>query len=144
MKNMIRMNPFCIIMKSERGAQYESSESLGKVWDKVFKNGSSETRERSGMIRPYPNADHTPSNCLKAIFHKFYLIHFWILCPKRTWMWGLREWTYLSRKIYPRMYPIVWFFLKLLFWKIFPRNFLSICNTQIPLGTNYFRGYQRF
>ena len=25
-------------------------------------------------------ADHTPSNFLKAVFHKFYLVHSWILC----------------------------------------------------------------
>ena len=24
---------------------------------------------------------HIPSNFLKAVFHKFYLVHFWILCP---------------------------------------------------------------
>ena len=26
-------------------------------------------------------ADHSPSNFLKAVFHKFYLVHSWILCP---------------------------------------------------------------
>ena len=26
--------------------------------------------------------DHIPSNFLKAVFHKFYLVHSWILCPK--------------------------------------------------------------
>ena len=26
-------------------------------------------------------ADHTPSNFLKAAFNKFYLVHSWILCP---------------------------------------------------------------
>ena len=25
-------------------------------------------------------ADHTPSNFLKTVFHKFYLVHSWILC----------------------------------------------------------------
>ena len=27
-------------------------------------------------------ADHTPSNFWKAVFHKFYLVDSWILCPK--------------------------------------------------------------
>ena len=27
-------------------------------------------------------ADHIPSNFLKSVFHKFYLFHSWILCPK--------------------------------------------------------------
>ena len=26
-------------------------------------------------------ADHVPSNFLKAVFHKFYLVHSWIFCP---------------------------------------------------------------
>ena len=25
--------------------------------------------------------EHIPSNFLKAVFHKFYLVHSWILCP---------------------------------------------------------------
>ena len=28
-----------------------------------------------------PKADHKPSHFLKTVFHKFYLIHSWILCP---------------------------------------------------------------
>ena len=28
-----------------------------------------------------PKADRTPSNFLKAVFHKFHLVHSWILCP---------------------------------------------------------------
>ena len=27
-------------------------------------------------------ADHISSNFLKAVFHKFYLVHSWILCPR--------------------------------------------------------------
>ena len=26
-------------------------------------------------------ADHIPSNFLKVVFHKYYLVHSWILCP---------------------------------------------------------------
>ena len=33
-----------------------------------------------------PQADHTPSNILKAVFHKFYLVHSLILCPIYTGM----------------------------------------------------------
>ena len=29
-------------------------------------------------------ADHIPSNLLKAVFHKKYLVHSWILCPKQS------------------------------------------------------------
>ena len=29
-----------------------------------------------------PKADHTPSYFLKVVFHKFYLVHSWILRPK--------------------------------------------------------------
>ena len=38
-----------------------------------------------GFGRELPKADYTPSNFLKAVFHKFYLIHSWILCPERYW-----------------------------------------------------------
>ena len=31
-------------------------------------------------IRP-AQADHIPSNFLKAVFHKFFLVYSWILCP---------------------------------------------------------------
>ena len=30
-------------------------------------------------------ADHIPSNFLKTVFHKFYLVHSWILCPILCW-----------------------------------------------------------
>ena len=40
-------------------------------WVQVFKNGPSKIC-----------GDHIPSNFLKAVFHKFYLVHSWILCPK--------------------------------------------------------------
>ena len=50
---------------------------------KVFKNGPSKTCERHlknltgyGPLEAY----HTPSNFLKGVFYKFYLVHSWILC----------------------------------------------------------------
>ena len=30
----------------------------------------------------FEQVNHIPSNFLKAVFHKFYLVHSWILCPK--------------------------------------------------------------
>ena len=33
---------------------------------------------------------HTPSNFLKAVFHKFCLVHFWILCPICTYSEGIK------------------------------------------------------
>ena len=49
------------------------------MWDKVFKNGPSKICGRQplkdlkghGMLE----AEHTPSNFLTAVFHKFYLVH---------------------------------------------------------------------
>ena len=53
------------------------------IWDKVFKNGASEICGR----QPLKNlkwycllADHITSNFLRAVFHKFHLLHSWILC----------------------------------------------------------------
>ena len=52
---------------------------LASVWDEVFKNGLSKICGRQPLInlksRPYPF-----KNILKAVFHKFYLAHSWILC----------------------------------------------------------------
>ena len=50
------------------------------IWAKVFKSGLSKfcgrlpLKNLKGLGRPYP------VNFLKAVFHKFYLIHYWILC----------------------------------------------------------------
>ena len=48
-------------------------------WDKVFKNEPSKTFGRQPLknLKVYGllQADHTPSNFLKAAFHKFYLVH---------------------------------------------------------------------
>ena len=41
-----------------------------KKWDKVFKNGPSKICRRQSLKN------------LKAVLHKFYLAHSWILCPK--------------------------------------------------------------
>ena len=45
------------------------------IWIQVFKNGSSKRPVR---------VDHNLSNFVNAVFHKFYLVHSWILCPKYT------------------------------------------------------------
>ena len=49
------------------------------IWDKVFKNGPSDICGR----QPLKNLKSRPYHFrfLKAVFHKFYLVHSWILCP---------------------------------------------------------------
>ena len=58
------------------------------IWGKVFKNGPSEICGKQplknmkwyGLLRlTFLSADF-----LKAVFHKFYFVHFWILCPIYT------------------------------------------------------------
>ena len=63
-------------------------------WDKVFKNGSSEIFGR----QPLQNLKWhgLPSNFSKAVFHKFHLVHSWILCPK---------WEHLSEMFLPWSSP---------------------------------------
>ena len=53
------------------------------IWDKVFKNEPSKICGRKPFknLKSYGLFRHTISNCLKAVFHKFYLVHSWILCP---------------------------------------------------------------
>ena len=52
---------------------------------KVFKNEPSQICGRQSLknFKGYglPKADHTPSKLLKAAFHKFCLVHSWILSP---------------------------------------------------------------
>ena len=50
-------------------------------WVKVFKNGPSKICGRQPLkyLKWY---DHITSNILKAVFHKFYLVHSWISWPK--------------------------------------------------------------
>ena len=53
-------------------APYEAS-----AWDKVFKNGPSKICGRLSLenLKGY-EAGCIPSNFLKAVFHKFYLVHY--------------------------------------------------------------------
>ena len=42
----------------------------------------------------YFKADHTPLNCLKAVFHKFYLVHSWIRFLKWLLFWEIgKSWN---------------------------------------------------
>ena len=54
-------------------------DSLKNYWDKVFKNGPGKICGRQPLKNlkwhDLIKADHTPPNFLKAVFHKFYLIH---------------------------------------------------------------------
>ena len=58
---------------------------LRNKWDKVFKNESSKIWGRQSLknLKGYGllQACYAPSNVLKAWFHKFYLVHSWILVP---------------------------------------------------------------
>ena len=49
------------------------------MWDKVFKNKPSKIcgRQPLNNLKGYglPKADRIPSNCLKGVFYKFYLVH---------------------------------------------------------------------
>ena len=60
-------------------------------WGKVFKNGPSKICGKPPLknLMGYglPKADHTPSNFLRALFHKFYLVHSWILRPNCEWLY---------------------------------------------------------
>ena len=63
---------------------------------KVFKTASEQLgqsiqkRTKENLLENSKEADHIPSNILKAVvFRNFYLVHFWILCPnceRLSWM----------------------------------------------------------
>ena len=69
--------------KKERKTR-RSYDILNIIWDKVFMSGPSKIcgRQTLNNLKGYGlcKADHTPSNFLKVVFHKFYLVHFRILC----------------------------------------------------------------
>ena len=48
-----------------------SSKYITNIWDKVFKNGPSKICGRQPSNFKFPKI----SNFLKAVFHKFYLVH---------------------------------------------------------------------
>ena len=54
------------------------AEELENKWNKVFKNGPSKICGKQSLknLKGYGllKADHTPSNILKAVFHRFYLV----------------------------------------------------------------------
>ena len=68
------------------GVFYDCPWLILKIWVQVFKNGSRKICGRQPLINfkgyGLPKADHMPSNFLKVVFHKFYLVHSWILCLK--------------------------------------------------------------
>ena len=78
-------------------------------WDKVFKNGQSKIcgRQPSKNLNWYglPNrwSDHITSNFLKAVFHKFYLVHSFEYFVPNIWLW---EWDFVqSEVIFTRRCP---------------------------------------
>ena len=48
----------------------------GKIWGKVFQNKPSKTCGRQPLKDLQYHADDVPSNFLKAVFHKFNLVHY--------------------------------------------------------------------
>ena len=72
---------------------WESFLSLfwNQIWDKVFKNGPSKICGTMSLkhLKGYGllEADHNPSDSLKTVFHKFYLIHSRILCSICSSKW---------------------------------------------------------
>ena len=58
---------------------YQVLKTRGYIWDKVFKNGGPSKICGRQLLKNLKE-DHTPSNFLKVVFHKFYLIHSWIVC----------------------------------------------------------------
>ena len=71
-------------MKRKTDLQTSWCQLISIIWDKVFKSGPSKICGRQALnnLKGYGlcKADHTPSNFLKVVFHKFYLVHFRILC----------------------------------------------------------------
>ena len=50
------------------------------LWVQVFNNGPSKVCGRQ-PLKIWRDMVGFPSKFLKAVFHKFYLVHSWILCP---------------------------------------------------------------
>ena len=55
--------------------------AVSSIWDRVFKNGPGKICGRQPLkFGGIWSADHIHSNFWKAVVHKFYLVHVWILC----------------------------------------------------------------
>ena len=65
-----------------------NSRNPNHIWGKLFKTGPSKICGRQVLknLKGYGmlETDYTSSNVLKAVLHKFYLVHSWILCPIYT------------------------------------------------------------
>ena len=59
------------MLASPYGTKYLRMDQVQFVEDSLYKI------EGDGLLK----ADHTPSNFLKAVYHKFYLVHSWMFCP---------------------------------------------------------------
>ena len=62
-------------MKRKTDLQTSWCQLISIIWDKVFKSGPSKICGRQTL------KNLKPSNFLKTVFRKFYLVHSWILCP---------------------------------------------------------------
>ena len=57
------------------------SETLTFIWDKLFKNSPCKICERQSLknLKWYGLGRPSPFKVIEAVFHKFYLVHSWIL-----------------------------------------------------------------
>ena len=51
------------------------------MYSKLFWKSHMNVWAKYSKLDKSASADHITSNFLKAVFHKFYLVHSWILCP---------------------------------------------------------------
>ena len=64
--------------------QWTQDVSWKSIWGKVLKSRSSKICVRQPLKNLKGHGlpkDHIPSKFFKAVYHKFYLFHPWILCP---------------------------------------------------------------
>ena len=82
--SLFTLSMCCRILRQLKSFQQSTLKCRTDIWDNVFKGGPSKICGRQPLkkLNGYGllKVDHTPSSFLKAVFHKFYLVHSWILC----------------------------------------------------------------
>ena len=102
------------------------------TWGKVFKNGPSKICERQPFknLKGYGLLKQTiSSSFLQAVFHKFYQVHSWILCPK----WSFQD------VIFMKVLVMEFISGMQLYWKWTPARMFSQTFSEI-FGTIFYRG----
>ena len=75
-EKLLRGNTIPILFDDAKGQSTDSTNVKVKViWDKVFKNGQSKICGRQPLKNLKRYGMLIPSNLLKAVFSKFYLVH---------------------------------------------------------------------